>query len=104
MSESFGMPGRVKLDLTGGFRIDLEIEGRFTLSLRTATHADIPTLERWDRDPTVIASASDNPDATTAWGEENDWAEYIDLHETDVWEYWIAEVDGNIIMTKIFQI
>ncbi len=77
--------------------ITLEIAGKPTLVLRAATHADIPTLLRWDSDPTVIASASDNPDAATAWGEDNDWVENINLYERDVWEYWIAEVDGRPI-------
>lgn len=77
--------------------ITLEIAGKPTLVLRAATHADIPTLLRWDSDPTVIASASDKPDAATAWGEDNDWLENINLYERDVWEYWIAEVDGRPI-------
>lgn len=67
------------------------------VTLRLATHSDIPTLLRWDRDPVVIASASDNPDAIVAWGEDNDWVENIDLYEPDVWEYWIAETDGKPI-------
>lgn len=75
----------------------LEVSGKPTLVLRAATHADIPTLLRWDSDPTVIASASDNPDAATAWGEDNDWVENINLYERDVWEYWIAELDGRPI-------
>lgn len=74
--------------------VTLKIVGKHTLTLRAATYADIPTLERWDRDPTVIASASDDPDATIAWGEENDWVENIDLYQREVWEYWIAEIDG----------
>lgn len=77
--------------------VTLEIVGKHTLTLRAATYADIPTLERWDRDPTVIASASDDPDATIAWGEENDWVENIDLYQREVWEYWIAEIDGRPI-------
>lgn len=69
----------------------------FTLTLRTARHDDIPTLRRWDRDPTVIASVSDDPNAEVAFGEENDWQENIDLYQPDVWEYWIAEIDGRPI-------
>jgi aminoglycoside 6'-N-acetyltransferase len=65
--------------------------------LRTAAHADIPTLERWDRDPTVIAMTSDDPDASVAFGDDNDWVENIDLYEPGVWEYWIAELDGRPI-------
>lgn len=67
------------------------------ITLRVATAADIPTLERWDRDPTVIASTTDNPDASVAFGEENSWAENIAMHQDDVWEHWIAEVDGRPI-------
>jgi aminoglycoside 6'-N-acetyltransferase len=87
-------PVTLGLDLKGGWSMFLEnADGsRHPLSLRDARHADIPTLERWDLDPTVIASASDNPDAASAWGEENDWAENLDLHEPDVWGYWIAEL------------
>ncbi len=77
--------------------ITLEVAGKPTLVLRAATHADIPTLLHWDTDPTIIASASDNPDAATAWGEDNDWVENINLYERDVWEYWIAELDGRPI-------
>jgi aminoglycoside 6'-N-acetyltransferase len=67
------------------------------VTLRIATAADIPTLERWDLDPTVISASSDNPDASVAFGEENDWNENIALHQDDVWEHWIAEVDGRPI-------
>ena len=77
--------------------IKLETLGKPTLVLRAATHDDIPTLLRWDEDPTVIASGSDDPDAVMAWSEDNDWAENIDLYESDVWEYWIAEIDGRPI-------
>ncbi len=65
--------------------------------LRNATHADIPALLRWDRDPVVIASGTDDPDAVIAWGEDNGWAENIDLYQPGVWEYWIAELDGRPI-------
>lgn len=67
------------------------------LTLRLAAHADIPTLLRWDRDPAVIAAGSDDPDAAIAWGEDNDWAENIDLYQPGVWEYWIAELHGRPI-------
>lgn len=77
--------------------ITLEIAGKHTMMLRAATHDDIPVLERRDRDPTVIAMTSDDPDETVACGEDNDWAENIDFYERDVWEYWIAEVDGRPI-------
>ncbi len=69
----------------------------YTLLLRSATRADIPTLERWDTDPTVIASTTDDPDIAVAFGEENDWEENLALHQDDVWEYWIAEIDSRPI-------
>lgn len=93
-----GTGGHVKdikdLDLKGSWSTMVEGE-TFTLSIRPAVHGDIPMLQRWDRDPTVIASASDDPDAALAFGEENDWRENIDLYQPDVWEYWIAEIDGR---------
>ncbi len=86
------MSERLNLDLKGGWSISLEREdGTTIITLRTALRSDIPTLERWDRDPAVIASTSDSPDASVAFGEENDWYENLDLEQPDVWEYWIAE-------------
>lgn len=67
----------------------------FDVTLRIATSAGIPTLERWDLEPHVISASSDNPDIVKAFGEENDWAENIAIHQDDVWEHWIAEVDGK---------
>lgn len=69
----------------------------YTLLLRSATRADIPALERWDTDPTVITSTTDDPDISVAFGEKNDWEENLALHQDDVWEYWIAEIDGRPI-------
>jgi RimJ/RimL family protein N-acetyltransferase/NTP pyrophosphatase (non-canonical NTP hydrolase) len=89
--------GQVAMSETAPRHIKLETLGKPTLVLRAATYDDIPTLLRWDADPTVIASGSDDPDAVMAWGEDNDWAENIDLYERDVWEYWIAEIDGRPI-------
>ena len=67
------------------------------VTLRFATPADIPVLERWDLEPHVISASTDNPDIEKAFGEENDWAENIAMHQDDVWEHWIAEVDGRPI-------
>jgi len=89
--------GRAAMSEAAPRRITLETCGKPTRVLRAATYADIATLLCWDADPTVIASGADNPDAVIAWGEDNDWAENIDLYERDVWEYWIAEVDGRPI-------
>ena len=67
------------------------------LTLRLATRDDIPTLQRWDLDPTVISATTDDPDASVAYGEDNDWEENIDIYQPDVWEYWIAELHGQPI-------
>lgn len=75
----------------------MEPEAMSEVTLRTATADDIPALLRWDLDPTVIASTTDSPDASVAFGEEHDWAAEIAMHQDDVWEYWIAEVDGRPI-------
>lgn len=62
------------------------------LFLRTAVQADIPLLERWDLDPVVISATTDDPDETVAFGDLNDWAENIAMHQDGVWEHWIAEL------------
>jgi aminoglycoside 6'-N-acetyltransferase len=63
--------------------------------LRPAVLADVPLLERWDREPHVIAATSDDPGAETAF-EDIDWVEEVssdDPHST----YFVAEVDGRPI-------
>jgi aminoglycoside 6'-N-acetyltransferase len=69
-----------------------------SITLRLATEADIPVREKWDRDPTVIAATTDDPDAAVAFEDDHDWLAELDLFEPDVWEYWIAELilpDGS---------
>src|SRR5690606_14197955 len=80
-----------------GMRRETGRVGMSKVTLRTATVADIPALEHWDLDPDVISSTSDDPEQSVAFGEENDWNENIALFQPDVWEYWIAEVDGRPI-------
>jgi aminoglycoside 6'-N-acetyltransferase len=63
--------------------------------LRPATLADVPTLQRWDRDPDVIAATSDSSDAQTAF-EGIDWAEEI-AADSDVSVHLIAEVNGRAV-------
>jgi aminoglycoside 6'-N-acetyltransferase len=65
------------------------------LTLRPATLADVPTLDRWDRDPNVIAASSDDPDALKAFGDLY-WPEELAM-QSDVYEYFIAELDGRPI-------
>lgn len=67
------------------------------VTLRIATLADIPTLERWDAEPDIIAATTDNPATSKAFGEDNDWNENIAMHQDDVWEHWIAETQGRPI-------
>jgi aminoglycoside 6'-N-acetyltransferase len=55
------------------------------ITLRTATPADLPLLERWDEQPHVVAS-----DPNDDWG----WA--VELGRTPDWrEQLIAELDGR---------
>lgn len=64
-----------------------------TITLRPATLDDVPTFERWDRDPDVIAATSDDPDAATAF-EDIDWSEEIAAF-SEVSGYYVAEEDGR---------
>lgn len=60
------------------------------VALRDATPDDIATLERWDRDPVVLAAhghTTQEPDAD--WVEEFD---FIQRFGSDVWELLIAVV------------
>jgi aminoglycoside 6'-N-acetyltransferase len=65
------------------------------LTLRRATPADVPTLERWDREPHVIAATTDDKDAEKAFG-DHDWSVEIPK-QSEVDEYLIAELDGRPI-------
>jgi aminoglycoside 6'-N-acetyltransferase len=66
-----------------------------SLTLRRATLADVPTLERWDREPHIISATTDNTDAEKAFG-DHDWSVEIPK-QSDVDEYLIAELDGRPI-------
>lgn len=56
------------------------------LTLRRAASTDVPTLERWDAAPHVMAvSGDDGP-----W----DWEREIDVPWQEV---WIAEIDGRAV-------
>lgn len=65
------------------------------LTLRRATLADVPTFERWDREPHVIAATTDDRSAEKAFG-DHDWRAEIPK-QSDVDEYLIAELDGRPI-------
>jgi aminoglycoside 6'-N-acetyltransferase len=65
------------------------------ITLRHATLDDLPTLVRWDHEPHVISSTTDDPDAENAF-EGIDWAEEITAG-SEVSRYWIAELDGRPI-------
>lgn len=69
--------------------------GNATLTIRQATLADVPTLERWDEDPDVIACTTDNPDATKAF-DGVVWADEIAMN-SDLTCYYIAELEGRPI-------
>lgn len=66
-----------------------------TLILRRAVPEDAAILARWDREPHVIACATDDPEAEVAF-EGAVWAEEI-AASSDVSFYLIAEVDGRPI-------
>lgn len=66
-----------------------------TLVLRPATPADVPHLERWDREPHVIAATSDDPDADVAF-EDAEWLEEIS-NDDPASAYFVAEIDGRAI-------
>ena len=59
------------------------------LRLRAASVADVPTLERWDRAPHVIAGVTDDESAKSAF-EGIDWRDEIET-SSDVSFYLIAE-------------
>jgi len=65
------------------------------LTLRRATLADVPTLERWDREPHVISATTDDTTAEKAFG-DHDWRAEIPK-QSDVDEYLIAELAGRPI-------
>jgi len=64
-----------------------------TVQLRPATPADVPHLERWDREPHVIAATSDDPNADVAF-EDAEWLEEIS-NDDPASAYFIAELDGR---------
>ena len=65
------------------------------VTLRPATLDDVPILQKWDREPHVIACSTDNPAATTAF-DNTDWAQEI-TGAGDADYHLIAEVDGRPI-------
>lgn len=64
------------------------------LTIREATLNDVPHLEAWDRDESVIACASDDPEAEQAFGAP--WAEEITAN-SESGCYYIAELDARPI-------
>jgi aminoglycoside 6'-N-acetyltransferase len=65
------------------------------VTLRPATLADVPTLDRWDREPDVISATSDDPDAEKAF-EGAYWPDELAM-QSDVYRYYIAELEGRPI-------
>ncbi len=63
--------------------------------LRPATLADVPLLERWDRQPHVIAAITDNPAVETAFEDAN-WPDEL-AAQNERSEYRIAELKGRPI-------
>jgi aminoglycoside 6'-N-acetyltransferase len=65
------------------------------MQLRPATLDDVPTLDRWDRDPNVIEASSDEPNAPKAFGDLY-WPDELAM-QSEVYAYFIAEVEGRPI-------
>ncbi len=66
-----------------------------TLILRPATTADVPHLQRWDREPHVIAATTDDPEADIAF-EDAVWADEIE-GDDPASAYFIAVLSGRPI-------
>jgi aminoglycoside 6'-N-acetyltransferase len=66
-----------------------------SITLRPATVDDIAMLKAWDREPHVIASTTDDPDADEAH-EGVTWEDEIAMQSGVYW-YMIAELDGRPI-------
>ncbi|MDP3736487.1 MAG: GNAT family N-acetyltransferase [Hyphomonadaceae bacterium] len=60
------------------------------VTLRPATLADVPTFDRWDREPHVISATSDDPDAEKAF-EDAYWPDEIAMQD-EYYQYFIAEL------------
>ena len=65
------------------------------INVRPATLADVPTLDRWDLEPHVIAATSDDPNAAKAFDDAY-WPDELAM-QSDVSRYYIAEMDGRPI-------
>jgi len=65
------------------------------LVIRVATQADVPTLARWDEEPSVIACTTDDPNAAQAFPGAV-WPDEI-AATSDLTCYYIAELDGRPI-------
>ena len=70
-------------------------EGAQRLILRVATQDDVPVLDVWDREPSVIACTTDDPDAEQAFQDAH-WPDEVAAN-SDVSCYYIAELDGRPI-------
>jgi aminoglycoside 6'-N-acetyltransferase len=69
------------------------------ISLRLADQGDVGLLAEWAQRPHVVRATSDDPNATTAFGDV-DWADQVARNESlgpEVWELLVAELDGRPI-------
>jgi aminoglycoside 6'-N-acetyltransferase len=89
----FGLHGLLLI----GFSMLMKAKGpSFRLKLRPATQKDIPSLEKWDREPHVITATSDRENQEVALGDGQYWQDEIG-QQTEHFQYYIAELAGRPI-------
>lgn len=66
-----------------------------SISLRFATLADVPQLERWDQQPHVISATTDDPAAAKAF-EDACWSDELAAQDENS-QLLIAELNGRAI-------
>lgn len=78
-----------------GYQITMSLDIDPRITLRPMTHADVPLLDHWDRQPHVMSATSDDPDQPKAFGDTY-WPSELALVGPD-YLYFIAEIDGRPI-------
>jgi aminoglycoside 6'-N-acetyltransferase len=74
--------------------------GDHSIRLRIATLDDVALLDAWDVEEHVISATTDDPTHYKEMGEQH-WPGEIALHQPDVWEHWIAELQEGAVWRPI---